>query len=593
MADSDQLGLDQPSLPDPRGRRVAWRALAAVTLAMAATVSGTVWAVPALAAGPAISSFKPVTGTINTIVTIVGFGFGGATAVRFGAGAATKFSVGRGGAEITAAVPASASTGPISVTTLGGTGTSSATFTVTPGLVLSAQGGHPAGTVTVSGAGFGNFEAVDVFFDLTDLAIATTNGTGNFAGLTVTVPASAAPGIHWITAVGRHSGSSAQVRYSVSTNWPQFGFSVRHKHVNPFENVLSPFTVAGIDLDWSFPTGNSVFLSSPAVVNGTVYAGSFDRNVYALNAATGAKLWSFATGGIVQSSPAVANGVVYVGSFDRNVYALNAATGAKLWSFATGDIVDSSPAVANGVVYVGARDRNVYAINAATGAKLWSFATGSLVQSSPAVANGVVYVGSDDRNVYAINAATGAKLWSFATGSFILSSPAVANGVVYVGSDDRNVYAINAATGTQLWSFATGSLVLSSPAVANGTVYIGSEDNNVYALKAATGAKLWSFATGSFIESSPAVANGVAYIGSDDGNVYAINAATGTPLWSFTTGSGVESSPAVVNGTVYVGSADHNVYAFDLPGGITAAARPAPAKLQTNNSLRPEPTAQS
>jgi outer membrane protein assembly factor BamB len=40
-------------------------------------------------------------------------------------------------------------------------------------------------------------------------------------------------------------------------------------------------------------------------------------------------------------------GVVYVGSEDGNVYALSAATGAKLWSFATGIEVDSSPAAAD------------------------------------------------------------------------------------------------------------------------------------------------------------------------------------------------------------------------------------------------------
>ena len=52
----------------------------------------------------------------------------------------------------------------------------------------------------------------------------------------------------------------------------------------------------------------------------------------------------------------MANGVVYVGSGDRNVYALNASTGAKLWSYSTAELVDSSPAVANGVVYVGSYD---------------------------------------------------------------------------------------------------------------------------------------------------------------------------------------------------------------------------------------------
>ena len=87
------------------------------------------------------------------------------------------------------------------------------------------------------------------------------------------------------------------------------------------------------------------------------------RNVYALNATTGAELWNYPTRGEVFSSPAVANGVVYVGSGypDNLLYALNATTGALLWSYATGFPVYSSPAVANGVVYVGSEDGNVYA----------------------------------------------------------------------------------------------------------------------------------------------------------------------------------------------------------------------------------------
>jgi outer membrane protein assembly factor BamB len=63
----------------------------------------------------------------------------------------------------------------------------------------------------------------------------------------------------------------------------------------------------------------------------------------------------------VYSSPAVANGVLYIGSWDNNVYALNASTGTELWSYATGGQVHSSPAVTNGVVYVGSDDGKVYA----------------------------------------------------------------------------------------------------------------------------------------------------------------------------------------------------------------------------------------
>jgi outer membrane protein assembly factor BamB len=54
--------------------------------------------------------------------------------------------------------------------------------------------------------------------------------------------------------------------------------------------------------------------------------------------------------------------VVYVGSNDYNVYALNATSGAKVWSFTIGSAVLSSPAVVNGTVYVGSYNSNVYAI---------------------------------------------------------------------------------------------------------------------------------------------------------------------------------------------------------------------------------------
>lgn len=47
-------------------------------------------------------------------------------------------------------------------------------------------------------------------------------------------------------------------------------------------------------------------------------------------------------------------------SSDNKVYALNATTGATVWTYGTGNSVESSPAVANGVVYVGSDDNSVY-----------------------------------------------------------------------------------------------------------------------------------------------------------------------------------------------------------------------------------------
>jgi serine/threonine-protein kinase len=61
------------------------------------------------------------------------------------------------------------------------------------------------------------------------------------------------------------------------------------------------------------------------------------------------------------SSPAVVNGVVYIGSFDGNVSALDPRAAGLLWRFATENFVVSSPAVVNAVVYVGSSDDNLYA----------------------------------------------------------------------------------------------------------------------------------------------------------------------------------------------------------------------------------------
>ena len=298
-----------------------------------------------------------------------------------------------------------------------------------------------------------------------------------------------------------------------------------------------------------------------------VYAGSFDRNLYAVDARTGAKVWSVPTGGSVFSSPTAADGLVYVGSDDGNLYAINASTGAKAWSFLTGSAVVSSPAVSGGNVFIASQDGNVYALNARTGAMTWKFPTGSSIESSPAVAGNVVYVGSDDRDVYALNALTGAEIWKSPTGFLVQSSPAVADNMVFVGSDDHDVYALNARTGAGIWKFPTEDDVFSSPAVAGNVVYVGSVDGNVYALNARTGAEIWNFQTEDEVFSSPTVADGVVYVGSNDSSLYALNAATGGKIWSFTANDEIPSSPAVANGVVYFGSRDDNLYALNARTG--------------------------
>ena len=228
---------------------------------------------------------------------------------------------------------------------------------------------------------------------------------------------------------------------------------------------------------WSFRTGNDA--RDPTVVDGTVYFASKDKNVYAVDATTGALRWYFTTSGGSDGavgSPAVAGGVVYVGDAHGTFYALDATTGELIWKFAAGGWPVA--AVADGIVYVAGSA--FYALDAADGTLLWSHPNGS---GPPALWAGSVYVTNGD-GTFALDADTGDEIWHAPTGS--TSGAVVANGVVYVtseqGIDSVTLHALDGSSGTELFAYTIDKYSVSLPAVADGTVYVGAQ-STVYAFR--------------------------------------------------------------------------------------------------------------
>ncbi|MDB4908808.1 MAG: Pyrrolo-quinoline quinone [Gemmatimonadetes bacterium] len=196
--------------------------------------------------------------------------------------------------------------------------------------------------------------------------------------------------------------------------------------------------------------------SSPAVANGAVYVGSADGYLYAFDATTGARRWRFATTGVtleskkfgfdrrtVQASPAVSGNSVFVGSRDGFLYAVDATTGAEKWRYDHQvSWVNTSPAVKDGVVYAGSSDKQfVQAVDATTGVEKWRKLTG-LTWASPAIAGNVLYSGEGGGKVTAHDLATGAILWRFASEGPVFGSPVASGDLVVFGSTDGSVYAL-------------------------------------------------------------------------------------------------------------------------------------------------------
>lgn len=399
--------------------------------------------------------------------------------------------------------------------------------------------------------------AADVGIGTRDLSINSTIlpenivGTDSIVGRNPTMPQIVSP-----TSSGR-SGSidsaslspAARNRLMASTQFKQADEQV------PIEQVPEA------KLIWSFACEEEV-RSTPALYKNTIYVGSYDSNLYALDAKTGQFLWKAATNAGVCSTPCVFENLVAIGSEDGNVYAYDLAKGMLQWTVHTGGPVRSSPRYQTGMVYFGSDDQHLYCVEGRTGRLAWKQRTWKAVRSSPAVANGTVYFGSSDGHLYALDATNGQVKWKFRTLQEVISSPCVVDNLIYFGSTDGHLYCVDSQSSWAVWKFKTDHYVNSSPIVVNGKVYVGSVDGNLYCVDARNGRKVWKYTTGGQVTSSPRVEGGVVYVGSIDGNVYAIDADKGRPIWVYATQGPIPSSPIVTNGIVYIGSLDYHLYAI-------------------------------
>ena len=415
------------------------------------------------------------------------------------------------------------------------------------------------------------------------LPIASFRGDAQHSGL---YPDAGAPQLHGIKWKFKTGGAVTSTP-AVSEGTAYFGSN---------DHFLYAVNLADGTQRWKFKTGSRV-TSSPAVYQGRVYVSSFDGNIYAVDAKTGAQAWKFASEGerrftgkhlhgsdpaaesmpdpfdFYLSSPTIAEDTVYVGSGDGNVYALDPASGALRWKFHTGDVVHASPAIANGLVYIGSWDSFFYAIDAKSGKERWRFKTGEDhkianqvgIQSSATIANGMVFFGCRDSNLYALDAASGAKKWAYSTkGSWVISTPIVKDGTLYFATSDSGLFdALDAYTGELKYSLSFHHWpMFSSPAIAGRNLYIGSHAGTMISIDLDKHATAWTFST------DGANRNGAALTKKDGEPNYA---AAFTDNFYDDMVIGVEkmqsigavlSSPVIERDIIYFGSADGNLYAI-------------------------------
>ncbi|WJG10517.1 outer membrane protein assembly factor BamB [Aliiglaciecola sp. LCG003] len=198
----------------------------------------------------------------------------------------------------------------------------------------------------------------------------------------------------------------------------------------------------------------------------TVFFGTEDGEVFALDANTGETKWRVKVRGEVIAPPAVDEQVVVVNTGSGTLFALNATTGEQLWSYDS-DVPAlslrgiSTPVAVNGGAIVGTATGKLVVNILASGQTAWeetiSAPSGATelerivdIDSEPVVLAGIIYVISFDGTLASVELRTGRIIWKREYNSY--RRIGVAGNSLYVTDVNSNMYSIDRRNGVELWS---------------------------------------------------------------------------------------------------------------------------------------------
>ncbi len=325
----------------------------------------------------------------------------------------------------------------------------------------------------------------------------------------------------------------------------------------PTVQILSSTTVKPL---WTFKCEDEI-RASPLLYQGHIFIGSYDHNLYALDATNGSFLWKYPTEGGVVTRPAVSESEIVFGSEDGSLYVLNVRSGKLLWTYPTNGRVRSSPRIIENIVIFGSDDRRVHAVNLAHTRAIWTFNAADAVRSTPLFHQERIYVGCESGDFYCLDL-RGELKWRQQARRAVTASPIVVGQTIYFPSLDGMLYAVEGQTGWILWRFRMGKGSITTPATAEHLLFVGSADGNLYAVDMRDGREVWRFRAEHQVSGSPAIYKDAVYFGSADGMFYCLEYRTGRLRWKFQTGGPITAAPLIYDDIVYVGAADHVLYAL-------------------------------
>ena len=229
------------------------------------------------------------------------------------------------------------------------------------------------------------------------------------------------------------------------------------------ETIYAPNTdgkLYALDLDgnflWAKHIGGALW-SQPVSDGEFLYINSLDHYLYAFSISAQDVIWETEVGGAIPGSPVLdADGTLYLGSFDAKVEAIDPSTHSIKWSFGTEGWIWDAPVIEKDTLYVGDLDGNFYAINTSDGRQIWSpIQPNGTIIGSPLITEDFIVIGTESGSAYAINS-EGAIVWQQAIGGKLYTSPVQGGDLIIFSPMEMENKALLVALdfeGRQVWQF--------------------------------------------------------------------------------------------------------------------------------------------
>jgi len=313
---------------------------------------------------------------------------------------------------------------------------------------------------------------------------------------------------------------------------------------------------------WKFRTKDAIE-GTAAILGNTVFVGSLDEHLYALDLASGRELWRYKAGPF-KAPVGVHGGAVYGGDLDGTFHCVDAGTGKKRWAVSMDADITSGVNFAGDRVLFGSQDETLHCLSVKDGKEVWSFKVpGGPVMGTPAVFGDRTFVSGCDSNLHILETAGGKEVASVELEGQTGASVAIAGGQLYIGTMSNQVLDVDLKKSEVRWKYdsARQQPFYASAAVTNSLVIVGCRDKRIYALDRKNGREVWNFPAKRKVDSSPVVVGRRVFAASSDGNLYVLDLAKGTKLHQFELSKeGITASPAVGGHCLVVGTAEGVVY---------------------------------